>query len=185
MTKSVPCRDRTDECMRAAFENAMVLIDGGEAAGLYWHRILRVDRQELRRMDYRTWINTIRKLSSYEERTVGGIELQHVRLKNGDRLWEPRLDFFTMKGSDDLLHSICVDSREGEGFIYDSSEPYALQLSDRSLKLCVRDYVCYRGMTELRQFVRSASRERVEENRNRPSCSERKERKHTAEGTSK
>lgn len=88
---------------------------------------------------------------------------------------------FNMKGRNDLLHSICVDKQEGEGFIYNSSEPYAIKLSDRSLKLCVGDYYLSRCMPCLLQVVRSASCEGFERNRKRPSRSERTDRKRAVE----
>lgn len=114
---------------------------------------------------------------------------------NGDKSLETRLDFFTarrrrvillvtMKGSDDLLHSICVVNREGVVF-YDSLEPYAMRLLERSLNLCVHDYASYRGLTDLRKVFRSASRDRVEKKRKSPSSSERKECSLAVEGTYK
>lgn len=79
------------------------------------------------------------------------VSLVHVILPNGDRFGDPRSQIFTdkikkgvfvvpMKVESSFFHSICINYRGDEGFIYDSFKPYALKLKKKSLVLHVVDY---------------------------------------------
>lgn len=60
----------------------------------------------------------------------------------------------TMRDSGRVLNSICVDTREQQCWIYNSSEPYEMRLGSQALHLCVGDNSIYEGMQALYEVVR-------------------------------
>lgn len=186
-SKPIVCRDRTDECTRASFANALALIDGGQEARRYWDSQPVEDKLQLKERGYRSAITSIRHMTRHVEAAVPGVTLRHV-YSGGVRLDQPHSRFFvdrvkrgiyvvTLQGVGDLLHSICIDTRQDPGYIYDSSEPYAMRLCKQSLFLCVGDHVSYEGMKDLREVVRFAPKVKMDKKRKRTPRSERRGRR--------
>lgn len=123
---------------------------------------------------------------------VPGVEFRHVKTADSHDFTGPQsqLLFFgsqwgvfvvTMRGSDDLFNSICIDNRESEDFVYHLSEPYTMKFSKEPLKLCIRYYASYQEMTDLHRVVRHTSMNGLEKKRKRPCRRELREWKRLAE----
>lgn len=111
----------------------------------------------------------------------------HVRSDDGAKIKDPHRRFFLLGCSVEylLLLSICMDNRKSEWLIYDSSEPHPMKLCKGSLMLFVGYYASYQGMTDLRNFVRHTSVERLGKKKKFPSVSGRTKRKSEADASSR
>lgn len=109
---------------------------------------------------------------------IPDVTVRRLYQSNGENVEFPRTGSFVrlqkmgvlmvkMRGSGSFLHAICIETGEEPGWIYDSSEPYAIKLTAESLRLFVVDASSYQYMDYFREVCRFGALDRAGKERHR------------------